>query len=191
MAMPDEFTEVAYVAISDEDGNQYQFGTITDTVELGLGARDIEAIATVSAGRVVKKTPEDVTEISLEIFPVGMSSDDTPPNGLLAWYMGLAPTASSGINQFTRKRFRVTVIWSSVTVTDAAGAIDSGESFRVSFWNCFLTDMSLDFTDDILKSKVTFKCPPYNKAGSGTIKAEEADGAILATLGAYSGAAPA
>lgn len=191
MALPDEWTEVAYVAISDEDGNQYQFGVITDTVELGLGARDIEAIATVSAGRVVKKIPEEVTEISLEVFPVGMSSDDTPPNGMLSWYMGLAPTASSGINQFSRKRFRVTVLWSDTTVTDAAGAIDSGNSFRISFWNCFLTDMSLDFTDDILKSKVTFKCPPYNKSAEGTIKAEEADSAILATLGAYDGSAPA
>ena len=54
MAMPDQWTEIAYVAISDEDGNQYQFGTITDTIDISWGARDIESIATISAGRVTK-----------------------------------------------------------------------------------------------------------------------------------------
>jgi len=188
--MVDEWTEIAYVAISDEDGNQYQFGSITDTIDIAWGSRDVEAIATVSAGRVVKKIPEAITEITLELFPVGISSDGTTPNGIHGWFMGLDPDATSGIVQFTRKKFRVAVLWSTATITDAAGAIASGDSLRFSFWNCYLTDATLDFTDDILKSTVTFKCPPYDRAGSGLIKAEEADDGTLATLGAYAGAAP-
>lgn len=191
MAMPDQWTEIAWVAISDEDGNQYQFGTITDTIDIAWGSRDIESIATVSAGRVTKFIPEDLTEITLELFPVGISSDGTTPNGIHGWFMGLSPSATSGIVTFTRKRFRVAVLWTTVTgITDAAGAITSGDSLRFSFWNCYLTDATLDFTDDLLKSTVTFKCPPYNRAGSGMVKAEEADEATLATLGAYDGSAP-
>lgn len=189
--MPDQWTEIAWVAISDEDGNQYQFGTITDTIDVSWGARDIESIATVSAGRVTKFIPEEITEINLEIFPVGISSAGTTPNGIHGWFMGLSPTDTEGIVTFTRKKFRVTVLWTTATgITDAAGAIGSGDSLRVSFWNCYLTNATMDFTDDLLKASCTFKCPAYDRAGSGLIKAEEADDAILATLGAYAGAAP-
>lgn len=193
MAMPDEWSEMAYVAISDSDGNQYQFGALTDTIDMAWGARDIEAIATVSSGRVVKKVPEDTTEITLELFPVGMSSNSTIPNGVHAWYMGLAPTATSGINQITRKKFRVAILWTDLafaSVTDAAGAIASANSFRVSFWGCHMTNASMEFTDDILKSKVTFKCVPFNKSSAGLIKSEEIVADVLATLGAYDGSAP-
>ena len=191
MAMPDQWTEIAYVAISDEDGNQYQFGAITDTIDIAWGARDIESIACVSSGRVTKFIPEEITEITLELFPVGISSDDSPPNGVQGWFMGLEPDATSGIVAFTRQKFRITVLWTTVTgITDAAGAVTSGDSLRFSFWNAYLTNASVDFTDDILKSTVTFKCPPYDRAASGLIKAEEADETTLATLGAYAGAAP-
>ena len=191
MAMPDQWTEIAYVAISDENGNQYQFGTITDTIDIAWGARDIESIATISAGRVTKFIPEEVTEITLELFPVGISSSGTTPNGVTGWFMGLAPTATSGIVTFTRKKFRVAVLWTTVTgITDAAGAISSGDSLRFSFWNCYLTTATADFTDDILKATCTFKCPPYDRAGYGLIKAEEADNTTLTTLGDYSGAHP-
>lgn len=180
--MPGQWTEIAFVAIADEAGNEYQFGTITDTLDIAWGARDVEPIACLSAGRVVKFIPEDVTEISLELFPVGISSNGTTPNGIHAWFMGLAPTATSGVVTFARKRFRVTVLWTNQTVTLAAGAIASGQSLRFSFWSCYLTDASLDFTDDILKASCTFKCPPYDRSGSGLFKAEEADTATLAAL---------
>jgi hypothetical protein len=186
--MPDQWTEIAYVAISDEDGNQYQFGTITDTIDIAWGARDIESIATVSAGRVTKFIPEEVTEITLELYPVGISSSGTTPNGIHGWFMGMAPNTTSGTNNFTRKKFRVAVVWTTLpkaSVTDAAGALGSGDHLRFSFWSCYLTSATSSFTDDILKSTVTFKCPPYNRAGSALIKAEEADNGTLDSLGAF------
>jgi len=194
MAMPDQWTEIAYVAISDSDKNQYQFGVLTETIDIAWGTRDIEAIATVNAGRVVKFVPDDVTELTLEMYPVGMSSDDTPPNGIAAWFMGLVPTVSTGINTYVRKKFRVAILWTSLakaSVTDAAGSISSANSFRLSFWNCYMTDAALDFTDNVLKCKATFKCPPFDKSGNGLIKAEEADTTTLTTLGVYTGIAPA
>ena len=194
MAMPDEWTEIAYIAISDSDSNQYQFGALTDTMDISWGTRDIEAIATVNAGRVIKYIPDDMTEITLEMYPVGISSDDTPPNGVHDWFLGLsAPTLDSGINSYLRKKFRVAILWTDLakaSVTDAAGAIAGSSSFRVSFWNCYMTGASLDFTDDILKCTVVFKCPPFNKSGSGLIKIEQEDADDLATLGAYTGAVP-
>lgn len=191
MTMPEQFGEVAYIAISDEDGNEYQFCSITDTIDIAWGARDIEQIPMLCSGRVSKLIPEESTEITLELYPVGISSSGTTPNGLHGWYMGLSPTATSGIITTVRKRFRVAVLWTTVSsISNAAGAIGSGDSLRFSFWNCYMTSATLDFTDDILKSTVVFKCLPYNRAGSGMIKAEEVDGGTLSTLGTYSGAAP-
>jgi hypothetical protein len=193
MAMPDEWTEIAYVAISDSSKNQYQFGALTDSIELGLGARDIESVALVNAGRVVKFTPDADSEITLELYPVGISSDDTPPNGLLSWFMGGVPTASSGINSYVRLKYRVCALWTDLakaSVTDAAGAIGSAHSFRMSFWGCRMTDHKIDFTDDILKVTCTFKCPAFDKSGHGMIKAEEADATTLATLSDYTGQYP-
>jgi len=195
MAMPDQWTEIAWVAIADEDGNQYQFGTITDTIDISWGARDIESIATISAGRVTKFIPEEVTELTLEIFPVGISSGaGAIPNGIHGWFMGLSPTDTSGVVNFTRKKFRVAVLWTTGTgITDAAGlipAVGTADSLRFSFWNCYLTGATLDFTDDLLKANCTFKCPPYDRAAVGLIKGEEADSGSLASLGSYTGNTP-
>ncbi len=65
----EQWTETAFVEIADNSAtsNVVQFGTITDTIDISIGARDIEAISMVSAGRVSKFTPEDVTEITLEL----------------------------------------------------------------------------------------------------------------------------
>lgn len=194
MALPDQWTEIAYVAVGDEDGNEYQFGTITDTIDISWGARDIESIATVSAGRVTKFIPEEVTEITLELFPIGISSDGSTPNGIHGWFMGLAPSATSGVVTFSRKKFRVTLLWTTDTsVTDATDDIPSSgseSSLRFSFWNAYLTDATLDFTDDLLTASVTFKCPPYDRAANGLIKAEEVEDGTLSALGAYSGNTP-
>jgi len=194
MAMPDEWTEIAYVAISDSTGLQYQFGALTDTIDISWGTRDIEAIATVAAGRVVKFIPDDLSEVTLELYPVGISSNGTIPNGIHAWFVGLAPTVTSGINTYLRKKFRVVILWTDkakALVIDAAGAITAASSFRVSFWNCYMTSGNIDFTDDIVKVTAVFKCPPFAKDGDGLIKIEEEDAGDLATLGAYAGIAPA
>jgi hypothetical protein len=191
MAMPDQWTEKAYVAISDEDGNQVQFGARTDTIDITFGAKDIESIPIVNAGRITKFSPEEDSELSLELYPVGVSADSSDPNGLLGWFMGLSPSATSGTITFARKRFRVAILWTTASsVSDAAGSISSADSFRISFWGCYMTELNNEFTDDIVKSSVTFKCPPYNRSAAGLIKVEEADGAVLSSLNPYTGNTP-
>jgi len=110
--------------------------------------------------------------------------------------MGLAPTATEGSNNFARKKFRVVILWTTYvpdqpyTSFNAAGALSSGDHLRFSFWNCYLTDATLDFTDDILKASCTFKCPPYDRAAYPLICAEEKDSGTLSAMPAYSGSAP-
>lgn len=194
MAMPDQWTEIAYVAIADDSGsNEYAFGSITDTIDIAWGSRDIEAIPTISAGRVIRFVPEDLTEITLEVFPVGITSNGSVPNGLHGWFAGLEPGDTTGLNTFRRKKFRVSVLWTTVPLgaSDlASGSISAGESLRFTWYNCYMTDATVSFTDELLRATVTFKCPPYDRAANSLIKLEEADGTTLPALGTYSGSAP-
>lgn len=189
----DQFTEIAYISIADTS-EEVQFGTITTSFEMNLGAKDIEQVVTVAGGRMVKFVPQEMAEISMEIEPVGMSCSSSVPNGLLSWYLGGAYNDTVGLVTRTRKKFRVTVLWTDQTsagASNAAGLITAGNSFRLSFWGCYMTEQPLDSTDGSPKTKVTFKCPPFNKAGSGMIKVEEDVGAAtLVALGAYTGSNP-
>lgn len=183
----EQWTETAFVEIADNSAtsNVVQFGTITDTIDISIGARDIEAISMVSAGRVSKFTPEDVTEITLELYPIGTSSiysgtTDSNPNGVLSWYWGLSPTTSVSLNSFGRKLFRVSMLWTD-TVTNLSGSVPAvsaasasvGNYLRLGFWMCYMTDAKMDFTDDILKQTVTFKCLPFDRAAASRITVEE------------------
>lgn len=194
MAMEDQFTEIAYIAISDTSSHQYQFGTITKSIELNIGDKDVEQIVTVAGGRMVKFIPQEMAEISFDIVPVGMSTNTAVPNGLLGWFIGADYDAASSLVTRTRHKFRVTVLWTNDTTngaSNAAGAINTAgsDSFRISFWGCYMTTHPIDF-DGELGTKVIFKCPPFNKAGSGMIKCEEAVDGTLATLDDYTGNTP-
>jgi len=177
----EQWTEIAFVEIADnaETPNVVQFGTITDTLDISIGTRDVEAIALLSSGRVAKFTPEDVTEITLELYPIGVTSIGSSPNGILAWYWGQNPGTNAGRNEFGRKYFRVSMLWTN-TITDltsvplvSAGQETIGDYLRMSFWMSYMTDAKMDFTDDILKQTVTFKCLPFDRAGASRIVFEE------------------
>ncbi len=187
----EQWTETAFVEIADNSSssNIIQFGTITDTVDISIGARDVEAVAMVSAGRVTKFTPEDVTELTLELYPIGTSSvyatssegeTGSNPNGVLSWYWGLSPNTQVGTNAFGRKKFRVSLLWTD-TITDLSGGVPAvsdssstvGSYLRLGFWACYMTDAKLDFTDDILKQTVTFKCIPFDREAKARITTEE------------------
>jgi hypothetical protein len=187
----DQWTETAFVEIADNSAtsNIIQFGTITDTIDIAIGSRDVEAIAMVSAGRVTKFTPEDITEITLELYPIGTSSVFTTatvgatgsnPNGVLSWFWGLSPNTKVSRNAFGRKKFRLSLLWTD-TVTDVSAAVPVvsaqsttvGSYLRLGFWNAYMTDAKMDFTDDILKQTVTFKCIPFDRTAAGMITIEE------------------
>lgn len=210
----EQWTEIAFVEIADNatSPNIVQFGTITDTIDISIGTRDIEAIALLSSGRVTKFTPEELTELTLEIYPIGASSTyttstagatSTSPNGILSWFWGLAPNTKQGKNAFGRKYFRVSMMWTD-TVTNLSTGVPTvsnahttvGNYLRLGFWMAYLTDAKLDFTDDILKQTITFKCLPFDRTGASRISFEEyyVDGVTVTQVPAMdsfaSGAAP-
>lgn len=191
----DQWTELALIEIQRfNDSNAYQFGSLTDTIDLDIGDKAIESTPLVNGGRVVKYTPEADSTITLEIFPVGVRGNQPTPAGLMNWFYGDEAGTTHGtgkgfkfINKNSRYKFRVAVLWTSTFPLPASvsGVQTSGDHFRISFWGCYLTSCKIAYTDDILTGTVSFVCPPFTKAGSGAIGIEEANTQELPAMQNY------
>ena len=69
MAAPDTWSETALVSISKASSFEAEFYTITETADFNFGNKDFDVIATLSGGRLVKFNPQEVVEITLELYP--------------------------------------------------------------------------------------------------------------------------
>lgn len=180
------WTELAYVDIQKKgEDDVHVFGALTDSIDFDMGNRPIDTTALVNGGRIVTYTPEEDTTITLELFVVGAKANNTDtPHGLANWFYGdeSGSSHSTGdgtyyINKHSRYEFRVTVLWTSSYpfTTAPSQTVTEADSFRVSFWGCYLTSLNMSFTDDILTATAEFTCPPYTRNGEGKIAFEEVE----------------
>jgi len=189
----ESWTEKAYITITKAGGTDRNFRAITDTIDIDWGEKAIESIANCAGGRIVKYTPETDTVIKLELVPTGTNPNATThATGLSQWFLGSDADVTQPLwtaSSTTRYKFRVAILWTSDT-TPPSSAVDntaaSTDSLRFSFWGCYLTSCKFSFTDDMLTCSAECTCPPFNKAGTGMIIAEEGDNTALPTLGTYS-----
>ena len=178
--------ETALVTITKLAGTDYEFAALTETVDIDQGDKDIEGIANVAGGRVVKWTPEGDTMITLEIYPTGVNGLESP-DGVANLFHGFTST-STGSNSRTRDLFRVAVLWTNdTTATSGAGATAASTSNkRFVLANAYVTSYKTSFTDGIQKSTVTFKAVPFDKAGTtSNILEEGIDNTASTALTAY------
>jgi len=203
MADPESWSEIAYIEIADDASNVYQYSTITETIDMSFGEADVEYIASIMGGRIPKKNPKNVNEVTLELYPVGVTSGTGTtgyqPNGIRAWAEGASPTATDFVNSRSSRQFRVVSLWTDAayvpsSATPAAGEFNKASgaitgtgnsSLRYSWWGGHITDAKDSFTDGILKTTVTFKFPPFNRLARGMFKAEEKISASITELPAY------
>jgi len=66
----DAWMEECLVGISVIAGEEVQFASIIQTVDLDIGEKDIEGLALVNGGRVTKWTPEGDSTITFEAYPL-------------------------------------------------------------------------------------------------------------------------
>ncbi len=188
ISFPDSWQEVALVSVTRFGSSAAiraatQCATMVDTIDIGEPDYPGESIPNIAGGRIWKQSPQEDGEVTLELYPIQASAGDAENNlGLFQQFVGTAAdvaydtgepiaTATSwaaGV-QRTRSRFRVTVLWTNDTapVTTAEGAVASGkEALRFSAMGCRIISHKTSYTDGIVKSTVTFKFPPMNKAGT-------------------------
>lgn len=161
----------------------------TEGLRIRLGEKGIDQVVLNNNGRIAKFNPEDITEITFDEYTLGAEN----ANGLIALFFGDVSDQVQPIsvtNTITRVKVRIAIMWTQdTTATAGAGAsAATNAALRVIAQDGYLTANELGWDDKILKSGITFKFVPYNKAGTGRLTAESDDGTSgtgLAALGAY------
>lgn len=197
MAAPDAWTETCLIAITKEgSSSDVAFASLTETIDIDTGEKDMEGIANLAGGRIVKFSPEGDTTITFEAYTTEVGTDTgTTGKGFFDLMFDdtdavqplSIPATAAGAR--ARDRYRVAILWTDNTSeTDATAAVVTAYyAKRFYAKNGYFTSVKPSFTDGILKISATFKVVPFDKAGtSRNITIESVDAtAQLAALGTY------
>lgn len=188
MAFAESYQEVALLSIKTSAATQ-NFALITESIELTTGDKNVEGIATMSGGRIMKWTPEGDTEITFKCYPVGAGRlADTDSNGFWQTFQPQATAIDTYPQNVSVSRFRntysVAMMWSRSLPANAFAATTTSDSaFRTILRNAWVTKYKESFTpSDGLSADVTIVCPPFAKDGSVNITKESTDGSAVLPL---------
>ena len=174
------------------------FMALTETIDIDLGDKDIEQLVNLGGGRLAKKTPQDLTTITIELYPLTIGGEN-------AASAVTAPTTATGIFQFfsetaldtseplanimsrNRTPYKISIMWTDDTA--ATGALQtnaaSTNAMRLNFAHFFLVSAKPSFTDGVLKVTAVFKGPPFNRNGIGNIKFESGNNGQVPAMNNY------
>jgi len=186
----DTWSETAKVAIAAASGADQNFQTITETVDIDIGDKDFDVIATLKGGRLVKYTPQEPTTITLEAYPVEAGTDSgTTGEGFFDLMNTTDASQPLSITvDRTRSKYRLVILWTDNTSVANASAIvgEAYNALRVVASDGYFTSVKPSFTDGVLKFTVTYKVPPFDKSGTGNVAIQSTDAtASLTALASY------
>ena len=191
---PETWSEKAKISISLEGGDEILFGSLTETIDIDLGDKDIEAIATTSGGRLVKYTPQDITTVTLEAYPLEAgtltgAAANTDGTGFFGMMNTEDATEPLDVDvDRVRSKHRIAIMWTdSVSITTANAQVGTGTyCMRVVASDGYFTSVKPSYTDGILKFTVTYKVPPFDSSGTANIAIQSTDAsATLTALQSY------
>lgn len=176
MAFPESWVETALISMQIKGGTAYHFGSITETVDISEGDYPVEGMPMVGGARIVKQSPQEDGELTLEIYPLEL--DTTASAGFFQEFAGgtwdtsepLATDTSwlEGIDR-PRDRFMIAVLWTDdQSASNAFAATTDTDKTALRFYakEARITSHKVDFTDGIVKATVTFKFPALDAAGT-------------------------
>ncbi len=189
MAQPDVWSEVAKVAIAAQGGTEVEFQALTETIDIAIGDKSFDTIKTLSGGRLVKFTPMEDTEITLEAYPVEAGTVGFTTAGTGAGFFDLISTVDTSQPAVypvdrTRTKYRIAIMWTDASVT-AAGQVVAPTNYalRVVAADGYFTSVKPAMSvDDALKFTVTYKVGAFDRSGSANVKVESIGGSATATL---------
>lgn len=186
----DTWSETALVAISAQAGTNVQFASITETIDIDIGDKDFDVIATLSGGRLVKFTPQEPTTITLEAYPINAATEGFTTATTGAGFFDLMNTYDAAqplviAADRNRNKHRIAIMWTDKTTeTDATAQIiaPTNTALRVVAADGYFTSVKPSFTDGVLKFTITYKTPPFDSSGAANIKIESVSGSGTVTL---------
>lgn len=189
----DVWTEKALVSIAAQSGTDVPFHSKTETIDIDLGEKDIEGIATVGGTRVVKFTPETDTTITLEVDHQEAGSGDISAATSGTGFFDLLHAEDTSqpyyiTNTTARSQYRLAIMWTEdSTVSNAASApTGANKALRITGANGYITSVKPSFTDGVLKFTITFKVPAFDASGNSLIQIASTDGsASMTALASY------
>ena len=154
-----------------------------------MGDKDIEAIATMKGGRLVKYIPQEITTITLEAYPLEAGTDTgTTGKGFFDLMNTQDATQPVSISvDHVRNRYRIALLWTNDTGNASADAAVASGSYALRIVGCgFFTSVKPSYTDGVVKFTVQMKCPPFKKDGSANINLKSCDATTtMAALTAF------
>lgn len=176
-AFPESWTEFVKVGIKRErDTNEVQFdGLIEDITAMEMGEKDIEGMALLNGGRVVKQVPMTDESITFKLYPVSTRLDGT---GIIQHMHPQTADDTSDpfavLNTNLRQKHRIVLVWATslpIAPTTAEAAILGGEyAERLIVANAYCTKVVPSFDDKIKSAEVTFKWAPFTKGAVSNVK---------------------
>ena len=189
VAAPDMWSETALVAISKAGGTEYEYRTITKTVDISIGEKGFDVIANLAGGRLVKFNPQEPTEITLELYTVEATTSSGSAGAAATGVYDLMYTVADATEPIslvvdrTRLKVRCVILWtdgSAATATAVTVTPDRG--YRIQAKNGYVTDIKEAFTDGEKVITMTMKFPPFDKDGTANITIESVDGSTTVVL---------
>ena len=117
------WSETCLIGIAGHDDvTDMRFHAITETVDIDVGDKDFDVIATLSGGRLVKFTPQEPTTITFEAYPVEAGTDTgTTGKGFfdLMHTQDTAEPLDIDVDR-VRTQYRVAIMWTDKTAATGA-----------------------------------------------------------------------
>ena len=192
----DGWTEYCRIAIAEgdvSDGNAtLDFEGMTEDISaMDWGEKDIEGIATLKGGRIVKRTAMTDESITLKVYPTSANLADN--EGFIQQFNPQDNDAIQSLttndttvpiavkNSHGRNQYRVYVLWCTSLPADAVTQpADTGQAaYRISIRNAYMSSFKPSFDDKIMSAEATFKWAPFAKDGTYNKIEESTDGSTV------------
>jgi len=173
------WSELCKVGICAESGTEVEFQAITETVDIDIGDKDFDAIATMGGARVVKFTPEEPITITLEAYPTEAGTA-TGTSGKGFFDLMNTADASQPIQisaDRSRNPYRLVILWTddSNNPTPSGSILKGKSALRIVAAGGKFSGVKPSFTDGVLKFTVTYKVKPFDSSGNANFKMESVD----------------
>lgn len=180
----DAWKEVCKIGIIPASGTTaVEFAGFTeDITAMDWGEKDVEGMALLNGGRVVKFTPMTDESITLKVYPVKSNGAVSDSEYVASLFHGTGATSTIPAvvnNAITRDTNGIILIWSeALPATSQTLPAASKKAYRIQIVNAYMTKYSPSFDDKTFSAEITFKWAPFKKDGTSNKREEYTDGSV-------------
>lgn len=143
------------------------------------GDKDIEGVALVNGGRVVKFNPMSDESITMKVYPI--NAENKSDEGVVQFFHPVSGEDSTQPivvdNSLTRDKYKVVLLWAETLPANATTQPDAGKTaYRIQIINAYMTSYKPSFDDKLFSAEVTFKWAPFQKDATTNKREESTDG---------------